>query len=637
MRQWILSVCLLFLAPGWSARAAEKAAYDSNGRIVALLSAVEDFPLSSNVVAVLPSGRRVPLQVRRESAGAVRLGDSLAWSAPFALPDGSRGRIEMQSTEDASSVHYVAAITAETNLDVDAIEFVIDIPRLAFLNGQLTADSAPPIVLKPVKPPDSAFFRGQATALHLQNDGFTRTLDISLDQPHAAAFIDRWDTTGRSYQVRVPVEHGPWAAGATFRIAMTLRLIDKPAVLPPAHLTVDTSNARYTFQGFGGNYCWDNRSPVAAYTLDHVKIAWARTAMKLVDWDKQREHPGPELRADLEIMQRLQKRGVPFVISIWALPERFYTDPYEKPSNSFARAINPEKWDELLALIGDYLLYAKSQYSVEPDLFSFNEANIGINIGLTPEAHASTIQRIGAYFQKIGLKTKMLLGDAAGPRDTHNFALRAASDPAALSFIGAVAFHSWGGGSRDQYSAWGDLAQWLNLPLLVTELGVDASAYYTRAWDSYDYGLREARMTQELLTSARPQALLFWQFTDDYGLARVRLDGVVEPSPRFWLMKQFADLTPPNSDALAATSDQPTVLLTAFRGGGDHTLHVLNLGAERSIEVTGVPDADWRVIQTTEDAQYTQKPMIQSKAHRLTLDVPSRSLVTLTANLSTPR
>ena len=615
MRACAIPLCFLLLASGLSAHAAEKAAYDSNGRIVSLLSAAEDFPLSTNVVAVLPSGRRILLQVRRPSGGTVRQADALVWSAPFTLPDGGKGRIDMQSTEDASSVRYSAAITAETNLEVDAIEFVLDIPRAAFLNGHFTPDHLPPILLGPVKPRDAAFFNGPLTALHLQDDTSVRSLDISFDQPREAAFIDNWDTTGRSYQLRVPFQRGPWPAAATAAIAATLRLTDKPATPPLAHLTVDTSHTRYKFQGFGGNYCWDNRSPVAAYTLDHLKIAWARTAMKLVDWDKQRGHPGPELRADLEVMQRLQKMDVPFVISVWSLPERFYTDPYEKPSTAFARDINPEKWDELLDLVGDYLLYAKREYSVEPDLFSFNEANIGINIGLTPEAHARAIQRIGAYFQKIGLKTKMLLGDAAGPRDTHNFALAAASDPGALNFIGAVAFHSWGSGTPEQYAAWGDLAQWLNLPLLVTEVGVDPSAYYTRAWDSYDYGLREARMTQELLTSARPQAMLFWQYTDDYALARVQTDGAVEPTARFWLMKQFADLTPPNSDALAVSSDQPNVLFTAFHGGNDYTLHILNLGAARSVELTGIPDADWRVVQTTEDAQYVQAPAARSQAH----------------------
>ena len=264
-------------------------------------------------------------------------------------------------------------------------------------------------------------------------------------------------------------------------------------------------------------------------------------AIKLVQWDKEHDHPGPELQADFEMMRNLQHKGVPFVASVWTLPERFYTDPYEKPASAFARVVDPLKWDELFDLVIDYLAYAKREYGAEPDLFSFNESNIGINVVMTPEAHTAAIKRIGARMQAAGFKTKMLLGDAASPRDTHTFALDAASDATARALTGAVAFHSWGGGTPEQYAAWGDVAEWLRLPLLVTEMGVDAAAYYTHSCDSFDYGLREARMIQELLMYARPQGLLFWQFTDDYALARVGSDGTVQPSARFWLIKQFAD------------------------------------------------------------------------------------------------
>src|SRR5262249_14704854 len=158
----------------------------------------------------------------------------------------------------------------------------------------------------------------------------------------------------------------------------------------------------------------------------------------------------------------------------------------------------------------------------------------------------------------------------------HRFALDAASDPEALQYIGAVAFHSWGGGTPDQYRSWAELAEWLNLPLLVTEVGVDPSAYYTRSWDSYDYGLREARMIQDLLTYAHPQGMQFWQFTNDYALARLTSDGRVEPTSRLWLIKHFSDLIPQNSEALSASSDQPIVMITAFRGNTTITLYILN-------------------------------------------------------------
>jgi hypothetical protein len=337
------------------------------------------------------------------------------------------------------------------------------------------------------------------------------------------------------------------------------------------------------------------------------------------------------LRADFAAMRRFQQMGIPYVISIWWLPERFYTDPFEQPRMAKFRLIAPDRWDELLDLLGSYLLYALREYSVEPDLFSFNEANLGVYVGLTPETHTDAIKRIGAHFRKLGLKTKMLLGDATGPRDTHKFVLAAAADPEAMQFVGAVAFHSWGGGTAEQYAAWGDVGEWLNLPLLVTELGVDAAAYHTRSWNSFHYGLREARMTQELLLHARPQGTQFWQFTNDYALVRVKRDGSVEPTGRFWLMKHFTDLTPQKSEALATTSNQPAVLFTAFRSGVSYALHVLNLGAAREVMLEGLPEAEWQAFETTEAAPYQSKPAGRSDAGKLHWNLPARSLVTLTA------
>jgi hypothetical protein len=254
-----------------------------------------------------------------------------------------------------------------------------------------------------------------------------------------------------------------------------------------------------------------------------------------------------------------------------------------------------------------------------------------VYVGFNPEDHAEAIKRFGAHFQKLGLKTRMLLGDATGPRDTHNYVLAAAADKEAMQYVGAVAFHSWGGATPAQYTAWGDVGEWLGLPLLVAELGVDAAAYYTRSWDSYHYGLREARMTQEILQYVRPQGTQFWQFTNDYSLARAKPDGTVEPSSRFWLMKHFTDLTPQKSEALTTSSDQARVLFTAFRRGGEHALHILNLGAAREAVLEGLPDAEWQAVESTEAAQYRQRQAGRPAQGTLRVALPARSLVTLTA------
>jgi hypothetical protein len=603
--------------------------------MIALLSAAGDLDAASSVIAVLHGGKRIPLQVRRGSdrRGIMRKGRDLAWSGAFELPDGGKGSVDLTAQEDASGVTYSSKVTAETPLEVDAIQFVLDLPRTIFVNGHVKPAGGQAVPLALERPANPASYRGDSPALRFESPDGKIVLNIAFGGPRSAAVIDRWDEKGRSFQLRATLQDGPLAAGASASLDASLRLTNN-SVSAPVRLHVDTSAPRYHFDGFGGNYCWNNQSPVSAYTLQNLKLAWARTEMKIVQWDKQRDNPGPEIRADFETMRQFQKLGVPYVISIWWLPERFYTDPYEKPRMAHFRLINPEKWDELLELLGSYLTYARREYGAEPDLFSFNEANLGVYVGLTPVTHTAAIKRIGAYFQKLGLKTRMLLGDATGPRDTHTFVLEAAADPEAMQFVGAVGFHSWGGGTPEQYTAWGDVGEWLHLPLLVTELGVDAAAYYTRSWDSYHYGLREARMTQELLTYARPQGTQFWQFTNDYALARVDADGKVQPTARFWLMKHFTDLTPHQSDALRVSSDQGNVLFTAFRKGNAYTLHILNLGGLRDAIGEGLPDAAWRVVQTTEATPFENKAAAHTSAGTVRLVLPSRSLVTLTGDVA---
>lgn len=620
--RWISLIALPLVLAG-----AERAAYDSNGRIIALLSVADDIEVSSQIVAVLPGGKRVALLVRRDNAGATRQA-GLAWSVAFTLPDGGRGHLAIQSDE-TQTVRYSATLTADSALEVEAIELVLDLPRALFVGGSVVVAGGPATRLAVVRAAGPVLSRGETTGLRFTGPTPALTLDAGFDRPASAAVVDRWDDRGRSFQVRVAIARGPLASGATARLSTSLSLKYDPPAPPPVRITVDRSAARYRFDGFGGNYCWNNASPISAYTLDNLKLAWARFEMKAQAWDRHRDDPGNDIKTDLATMRRVQQMGVPYVISVWWLPERLYTDPHEKPRSAHFRLLHPDRWDDLLDVLGSYLLYAKREYGVEPDLFSFNEANIGIYVGQTPESHVQFLKRIGAHFQKLGLKTKMLLGDATGPRDTHKFVLEAAADPEALQYVGAIGFHSWGGGTPEQYAAWGDVAEWLGLPLLVTELGVDAAAYNARAYDSYHYGLREARMTIELLNFARPQGTQFWQFTNDYGLARMR-EGKVEPTARYWMMKHFTDLTPMKSEALSVTSDSSSVLAASFRKDGAYTVHILNVGAARMASIEGLGLDAWQITETTEAGQFRQRSVGASSGKTISMELPSRSLITIT-------
>ena len=200
-----------------------------------------------------------------------------------------------------------------------------------------------------------------------------------------------------------------------------------------------------------------------------------------------------------------------------------------------------------------------------------------------------------------------------------------AADPEAMRYVGAVSFHSWGNGTPAQYGAWGEVGTWLHLPLLVGEAGTDPGSWRNNMFDSYAYGLGEMRQYQELLRDSRPSAILFWQFTEDYGILHVGADKTIEPTGRFWLMKHFMNLTPMKSQVVASASDQPEVLISAF--GRDHalTVHILNTGPARDASVAGLTGGLWRAVTTTETSGFQESTADPTKP----LLLPARSLTTL--------
>jgi len=362
------------------------------------------------------------------------------------------------------------------------------------------------------------------------------------------------------------------------------------------------------------------------------------------DWQALEAHDQPDsrLRREFLLAKQIQGMGIPYVISVWKLPTWLYADP-ANGAEPGGRHVPDEKWPALLKSLGSYLLYAKRQYGVEPDLFSFNEADYGVRVKFTPDEQRDAIKRIGAYFRKLGLKTKMLLGDTGGPRGNQTYCLPTAADPGAMQYVGAVSFHSWGGATPEQYGAWGDLAERLHLPLLVAELGVDAGAWRTNPFDTLRYAIEEATMYQDLVLYARPQATMQWEFTSDYSLVSQGNDAsgraTLEPTRRFFIVKQFCNLTPPKPDVLAATSDAPKVVLTAFAGrGAVYTFQIVNRGAGRKAVLTGIPDevTRLRALRTSETENFKELDSVAVKDGRAEIELAPQSLLTLTTMPEVP-
>ncbi|MFI5381647.1 MAG: hypothetical protein ACHRHE_20305 [Tepidisphaerales bacterium] len=196
---------------------------------------------------------------------------------------------------------------------------------------------------------------------------------------------------------------------------------------------------------------------------------------------------------------------------------------------------------------------------------------------------------MGAYFASRGLASRLLLGDTANPTGT-NFINVALQDPEAVKYIGAVSFHSWNGGTVEQYTRWSQAARQLNLPLLVAEGGTDPQAYRARAiflepW----YALDEIRQYVEICRIAEPLSILHWQYTNDFSILAGGRGQPLRPAQRFWQIKQLG-MTAPDSLAVPITCDTPAVVSCAFVDHGSYVVHIVNNGAARPATLSGIPD-----------------------------------------------
>lgn len=626
MKRILPIAAVLALASAPSARAAERAVYDSAGKLTGLIHDGTELDIRAGLQVRFEGGVMVEMQPHDQRSPITRDGRELSWKGTTTFPNSASADFAVRWTEgDEVAVAASLSHAGRWPLLIQSADYVIDVPRTVFVGGSVRSGDAAPVVLAPAKPADPGLVRGEATALTFTDAADNWRLTLTLDRARPVVVTDHWEGTLRSFRVRIGLHAGAWTTDDKPELHARLALSGHSAAAP-ARITVDLAAPLYAFDGFGANYCWGTEAAVTAYTLDHFPLAWSRHELKAILWDAQRANPGPMFEEEFARIQRIQHAGIPWIISAWRLPERFYTDPNQKPFGTFARQIAADRWDELLDLIGSYLTHLKTRYEAEPDLFSFNEPDLGVNVGFSAEAHREMVKRIGGYLQAHGFKTKMLLGDTANPRDTHRYVLATAADPEAMRFVAALSFHSWGNGTPAQYGAWADVARWLGLPLLVGEAGVDPGAYRNATYDSYAYGLREIAQYQDLLRHARPQSLLYWQYTGDYALARSGPDGAVIPGGRLWMHQQLCTFTPHKSTVIASMSDQPEVLVSAFAREGALVVHLLNTGAERQLSLAGLPSGAWRSIVTSEQQGLAEMALASTPD---SLALPARSLTTL--------
>ncbi|MDX2185357.1 MAG: hypothetical protein SFV32_00350 [Opitutaceae bacterium] len=610
----------------------ERASFNSAGGLTSLITNGRELPFEAFLEVAYPGGVARSLQPHDQSTPVTRDGLETKWTGTVSFPNGNQMRMEAAWKDAGDGLRFDGVVIAggahapnawvrNHPLRTELVSYVIDLPRETFEGWtfDLTHSPLPRVV---GSKPD--FYAGRAAGFTLTDPSGNWHVKASWDKEREVEARQVWNREKRVYQVRIVLSRGErkWDERTPFTLSFSLAgqgQAEAVALAPAA------GSAPYPFDGFGGNLCFDTQTPAIEYILDRLPMAWGRVELKAGAWISERENPGPALKRDFELMQRLEKAGIPWALSIWRLPETYYTDANRVPPGTFGRRISEEKWPDFLETIISFILYAKKHYGAEPDFFSFNEPDLGVDIGFTAETHRDAIKRIGRHFLANGIATKQLLGDTANPRDTHLYTLPTAQDPEAMQHVGAISFHSWFAASPAQYRAWSEVANWIQKPLIVGEAGLDPGAYRNKSFDSYSYGIREMAHMIEILRDTTPRSLLYWQYTEDYGLVRVDDQGNVSPTGRFRLMEQLVARTPLGAKAMPLTTSQKDVLAVAFEKDGAKVLHILNRGLARSCDLGSLlSGAVTRHITTETSSGHDEASLSPGES----VELPARSLVT---------
>lgn len=495
--------------------------------------------------------------------------------------------------------------TSRADTTIGSAFFRIDLPHEYYAEGSVQLIDPAEVSLAETNP------SGQQVYLRVPARGVRfvsplRQLEVAFSET-TEVIVQKGD---QDVQVYLALASGALEKGQKVQKTFTLKAtgeIDRSQVA----LTLYPSHTGRAFAGIGGNFRLQNPEtdpPVIDYSLENLRVAWGRVEMPWRFWHPD-ENADPieeanngnlheRVRAAMEMAQRLDRLGMPVILSAWSGPDWAIEGPFRfRPQGGvFGNPLNPEKMDKIYASITAYIQYVKDNYGFEINMFSFNESDLGINIRQTAAEHAQLIKGLGAYFASKGLNTQLLLGDTADANGWP-FTLAALEDPATYQYIGAVSFHSWRGYTDENLYRWHDIANRVDRPLLIGEGSIDAGAWrYPEIFEEPTYALDEIDLYTRILAICEPLSILQWQLTADYsamsgGGVFGNEEDPLYPTQRFWNLKQLGSV-PEGLFAMPITSDKADVTCAA-QGDNEkrqYAIHLVNNGATREVVLTGLPD-----------------------------------------------
>ncbi len=416
---------------------------------------------------------------------------------------------------------------------------------------------------------------------------------------------------------------------------------------PPAAevvITVDPSRPRQTIEDVGGgNFIHTfaqvtvGLDPIGRLNLEGIGPRHIRLRMALEGWEPQNDDDNPGRAAGggfrddgynhgaFLLAQEAAARGIELTASIWDVPAWMVTNP----GSERGRTIPPDLYPELAESMGEWLRTARDAYGAEIAYVSFNEADIGVNVRLTPAEHAALIAEVGSRLAARGLGTKWLLGDCANMAGCVGYARPIWEDAAARPHLGAFAFHTWDASASDSaLASLSDLGRSTGLPIRGTEGGWDAQLWQRPdQFPTWTNALRLATVYVRVLKLTGASTLQYWQMLGrDYMLN----DGA-SGYPAWQVVRQMQQQMPPGSEVVETSGDRGLLYTLGARDGGEFVLYLVNGGtADQPVAVNGLPAGSYRQVRSSAAGSDQELPPVAGGG-TLSLTLPKESVTLLTS------
>lgn len=348
--------------------------------------------------------------------------------------------------------------------------------------------------------------------------------------------------------------------------------------------------------------------PISELNLQTFQPQYVRVAMDLFSWEPVNDNDDPLVMEDsafkdagfnhptFQFIQLMSSRKAEITASIWEVPDWMVEDPSAESARIIPRSLYPEAVESIAA----WLLYARDQYGVEVAYVSFNEANLGINVLLSPEDVIALLKIAGPRFAELGLKTKWLLGDCSNIGECLNYVRPIWSEESIRSYLGPLAFHSWDvlSLSDNAIAALGEFAFQNELEVRCTEGGWDPSLWQRPdEFSGWNHARRIAAAYSRVLKLSRAEVVYYWQMMGrDYSLN----DGS-KPYPAMEILRQINERIPPGSQIIATSPNSTSFSSTAAITPSGIVVLLVNESLPEKVSLSGLPDGSYALVGNTRD------------------------------------